>query len=68
MNKKYVKLENESQESYNKRLAFITDLNESKKKISEDLLEMYSKCYIYNYYLGCTYDKKIQKIIDSYNR
>ena len=28
---------------------------------------MYSKCFIYNYYLGCTYESKIQNIIDKYN-
>lgn len=64
----FPKLENESEESYNKRIAFITDLQESKKKIDNNLLEMYSKCFIYNYYLGCIYESKIQKIIDKYNK
>lgn len=64
----FPKLENESEESYNKRVAFITELQESKKKIDNNLLEMYSKCFIYNYYLGCTYESKIQKIIDKYNK
>ena len=64
----FPKLENESEESYNKRIAFITDLQESKKKINDNLLEMYSKCFIYNYYLGCIYESKIQKIIEQYNK
>ena len=64
----FPKLENESEESYNKRLAFITELQESKNKIDNNLLEMYSKCFIYNYYLGCIYESKIQKIIDKYNK
>jgi hypothetical protein len=64
----FPKLEDESQESYNKRLSFIADLKESKKKMSKDLMEMYSKCFIYNFYLGCVYDSKIQKVIDTYNK
>jgi hypothetical protein len=64
----FPKLENESEESYNKRIAFITDLQESKKKINDNLLEMYSKCFIYNYYLGCIYESKIQKIIEQYSK
>ena len=64
----FPKLENENEESYNKRIAFITDLQESKKKINDNLLEMYSKCFIYNYYLGCIYESKIQKIIEQYNK
>ena len=64
----FPKLENESEESYNKRVAFITELQESKNKIDNNLLEMYSKCFIYNYYLGCIYESKIQKIIDKYNK
>lgn len=61
-------MEDESQESYNKRLAFIADLKDSNKKMRKDLMEMYSKCFIYNFYLGCSYDKKIQKVIDAYNK